>query len=101
MTAALASNGLRRFGRSAALAAVLLAGIAGTAGATDARVRAACTGDYLSYCSQHDPDGPGVRKCMRANGARLSSGCVAALVAAGEVGKADTQRRSTAAKQGD
>ncbi len=36
--------------------------------AVDARVRSACMADYFAYCSQHDPDGPGVRRCMRANG---------------------------------
>ena len=41
--------------------------------AVDARVRSACTGDYLAYCSQHDPDGKGVRRCMRSNGHKLSS----------------------------
>lgn len=59
--------------------------IAGESSAADARVRAACTNDYLAYCSQHDPDGAGVRQCMRANGSRLSAGCVNALIAAGEV----------------
>ena len=59
--------------------------IAGECSAADARVRAACTNDYLAYCSQHDPDGASVRQCMRANGSRLSAGCVNALIAAGEV----------------
>ena len=30
--------------------------------AVDARVRSACMADYFAYCSQHDPDGPGVRR---------------------------------------
>jgi hypothetical protein len=52
------------------------------------RVQMACANDYMAYCSQHDPDGPGVRQCMRANGLKLSKGCVSALIAAGEVSKA-------------
>ena len=64
----------------------LLLGVA-EAGAASARVTAACAGDYFAYCSQHDPDGPGVRQCMRANGLKLSKGCVNALIAAGEVSK--------------
>jgi hypothetical protein len=68
------------------------------ANAVDARVRSACTGDYLSYCSQHDPDGKGVRKCMRSNGHKLSSGCLNALVAAGEVSKKEIRRRSASAR---
>ena len=39
----------------------------------------ACANDYLTYCSQHDPDGPGVRQCMRANGLKRRRGCVSAL----------------------
>jgi hypothetical protein len=68
------------------------------ANAVDARVRSACTGDYLSYCSQHDPDGKDVRRCMRSNGPKLSSSCLNALVAAGEVSKKDVRRRSASAR---
>lgn len=68
------------------------------AGAVDARVRSACTGDYLTYCSQHDPDGSGVRRCMRTNGPKLSSRCLNALVAAGEVSKKEVRRRSASAR---
>ncbi len=69
-----------------------------TANAVDSRVRSACTGDYLSYCSQHDPDGKGVRRCMRSNGHKLSSGCLNALVAVGEVSKKDLRRRSASVR---
>lgn len=69
-----------------------------TANAVDARVRSACTGDYLTYCSQHDPDGNGVRRCMRSNGPKLSSSCLNALVAAGEVSKKEVRRRSASAR---
>lgn len=78
-----------------ALGGIALTAFVGQAAAVDARVRAACTGDYLAYCSQHDPDGAGVRQCMRANGARLSSGCVSALVAAGEVPKQQMAKRQS------
>lgn len=87
-----------RAGFAAAVGALMLASFSATAGAVDARVRSACTSDYLAYCSQHDPDGPGVRKCMRANGLKLSAGCISALVAAGEVSKGETVRRSVSAK---
>lgn len=78
-----------------ALGGMALTAFVAEASAVDARVRAACTGDYLSYCSQHDPDGAGVRQCMRANGARLSSGCVNALIAAGEVPKQQLAKRQS------
>lgn len=68
--------------------------VAGAAFAVDARVRSACTGDFLTYCSQHDPEGPAARQCMRANGARLSTTCVNALVAAGEVSKQQVAKRA-------
>ena len=68
--------------------------LAGNAAAVDGRVSSACASDYLTYCSQHDPDGPGTRRCMRANGLRLSQGCVNALVAAGEVSKREVARRA-------
>jgi hypothetical protein len=68
----------------------------GPANAADGRVRAACANDYLAYCSQHDPDGAGVRECMRAHGPRLSQGCVNALIAAGEVEQPVLAKRSKA-----
>lgn len=79
-------------GTAAALATVFA--FTTQAFAVDARVRSACVADYFAYCSQHDPDSPGVRRCMRANGMKLSKACVSALVAAGEVSKAEVDKRS-------
>lgn len=81
---------------SGALALASLIVLVAEAGAVSARVQSACASDYFAYCSQHDPDGPGVRKCMRANGTRLSSACVNALIAAGEVSKQEVARRAAA-----
>jgi len=64
------------------------------ASAASASVTSACASDYFAYCSQHDPDGPGVRRCMRANGRNLSMGCINALIAAGEVSKEEVARRA-------
>lgn len=61
-------------------------------------VERACTADYLAYCSGHDPDGPGVRTCMRAAGTKLSARCVKALIGAGEVSKSDVARRQAKAR---
>ena len=72
----------------------VLAVCSGEALAIDSRVRSACERDYLIYCSRHDPDGPGVRRCMRTIGERLSSACLNALVAAGEVSKREIAKRS-------
>ena len=55
-------------------------------------------GDYFRYCSKHDPDSPGVRACMSANGHKLTKTCVNALVKAGEVSQAEVNRRSASMK---
>ena len=67
------------------------------AGAVSLAVKMACASDHYAHCSQHDPDSPGVRKCMRAVGKNLSSRCINALVAAGEVPKSKA-RPQVAAK---
>jgi hypothetical protein len=79
------------------LSLAVLAMFATQAGAVSASVQSACASDYFAYCSRHDPDGPGVRKCMRANGLKLSKSCVDALIAAGEVSKSEVDRRAAAA----
>lgn len=68
------------------------------AGGASMRVTMACANDYFAYCSKHDPDSPAVRACFRANGQKLSKGCVNALVASGEVSKAEVTRRSASSR---
>jgi hypothetical protein len=80
---------------SLAIASIILP--ATQAGAVSLRVTMACANDYFAYCSKHDPDGPAVRTCFRSNGPKLSKGCVDALVAAGEVSKAEVERRAASA----
>ncbi len=70
------------------LAVVALAFSANQALATSHAVKMACAGDYFANCSMHAVGSPGVRKCMKAVGSRLSAGCMSALVSAGEVSKA-------------
>ncbi len=69
------------------------------ASAVSLSVQLACATDYYAYCSKHDPDGPGVRGCMRAAGPKLSDRCVNALIGAGEVSKAEVERRTAENKQ--
>ena len=64
------------------------------ASAVDGRVEMGCANDYMAHCSQHDPDGRGVRRCMRANQRKLSRACVNALVAAGEVSANEVAKRA-------
>ena len=70
--------------------------VSSQAGAVSLGVKLACAGDYHAHCSQHSPDSPGVRKCMRAVGRNLSQGCISALVAAGEVSKSTVQKKVAA-----
>lgn len=83
---------------TAALALAGLTLIAGDASAVGLRVKLACAADYYRHCSQHSPDSPGVRQCMRSVGAGLSKSCVNALVAAGEVSSAEVSRRRAASQ---
>lgn len=76
--------------------AILTAG--SPASANSLSVQLACASDYYAYCSKHDPDGAAVKACMRANGLRLSDRCLNALVAAGEVSKAEVSRRASLRK---
>lgn len=71
--------------------------LAAPATAASLRVKLACASDYYAYCSQHPSEGGAVRQCMRVNGPRLSKGCIDALVASGEVSKAEVRRRSQSA----
>jgi hypothetical protein len=90
----------RSLARTAFLALVAAAGVAAQASgaaAVSSSVKFACMSDYFSYCSSHAVDSPGLRQCMRANGLKLSSRCVNALVAAGEVSKSEVARRSASA----
>lgn len=80
----------------AAAAALSAATLSTQAGAVSLGVKMACAADYYAHCSQHDPDSPGVRKCMRAVGKNLSQRCIGALVAAGEVPKSVVEKKVAA-----
>jgi hypothetical protein len=88
-----ASLAYRRGLLAAATAGALFA-LVSEAAAVSSQVRYACAGDYLANCSSYKPDSAETRRCMRAVGYRLSRGCIAALVAAGEVSKSEVERKS-------
>ncbi|WP_334148343.1 hypothetical protein [Hyphomicrobium sp.] len=71
--------------KAAILAVVVLAFSVSQASAVSHAVKMACAADYFAHCSMHAVGSPGVRKCMRAVGPRLSTRCIDALIAAGEV----------------
>ena len=81
----------------AAIAAGVVVLSSTAASAVNMRVAMACASDYYAFCSQHPTEGPAVRQCMRTNGLKLSSSCVSALIAAGEVSKSEVERRSASA----
>jgi hypothetical protein len=65
------------------------------AAAASIAVQVACADDYYAYCSKIDPiaDAKGVNACMKTNGAKLSQRCIDALLAEGEVTRADIAAR--------
>jgi hypothetical protein len=81
----------------AAVAALFATAIIWTAdaGAVSTRVKLACAKDYYAHCSHFRPDTPEVRRCMREAGEKLSSRCVNALVAAGEVSQREVAQRAS------
>jgi hypothetical protein len=58
-----------------------------------ANVRNACMGDYFEYCAGMEVGSQELRRCFNRNGAKLSAGCVTALVGAGEVSQSEVNRR--------
>jgi hypothetical protein len=52
-----------------------------------------CASDYYAFCSQYQVGSPEVRQCMRRFGPKLSKACIDALVADGEVSRAEVDKR--------
>ena len=79
--------------REPLLAAVLVLSVSpGDAYAVGLKTQLNCASDYYAYCSQFPAGSSGVRKCMKDNGPRLSKSCVDALIADGEISKAEVER---------
>ena len=57
-----------------------------------------CASDYYAYCSQYQVGSQEVRQCMRRSGPKLSKACIEALIAEGEVSRAEVDRRSASGK---
>lgn len=82
-------------GSIGAFAAALAASNGSEAAST--RVKFACARDYYAHCRAFDPKSSEVRACMRAAGEKLSTRCVNALVAEGEVSPKEVAQRNEAA----
>ncbi|MEQ1578847.1 MAG: hypothetical protein ABL894_14515 [Hyphomicrobium sp.] len=82
--------------RVLAIAAIAFSGLAlasREASAYSTTVKLACATDYFKHCSQHSLSSPGVHQCMNTVGPQLSKRCIDALVQAGEVSRAEADRR--------
>jgi len=55
-----------------------------------------CAWDYHNFCNEYGIGSPLLNYCFRDKGAKLSRGCVNALIAAGDVSKAYVQARRRA-----
>jgi hypothetical protein len=81
----------------ALVAAMLCAGVA--AGGADAQPRyskalqQACANDYRRLCGEYGIETEALRLCMDRKGKSLTKVCVDAMVADGEVSRAEVQRR--------
>ena len=59
-------------------------------------VQQSCASDYKKYCGEYGLESSALRGCMDRNGNSLSKTCVQALVASGQVSKAEVDRRKKA-----
>jgi hypothetical protein len=57
------------------------------------QVQRACANDYHAKCGEYGIETEAVRICMNKVGHSLSHGCVDALVADGQVSRAEVERR--------
>jgi hypothetical protein len=77
--------------------ALSIACLAGTAQAAETNyskaVQKSCKLDYKKFCGDYGLETAALRNCMDRNGDKLSNGCVNALVASGEVSRAEVDRR--------
>lgn len=55
-------------------------------------VRQFCREDYFAHCPNHALGSANLRRCMKTAGPKLSSGCIKALVASGEISQAEVRQ---------
>lgn len=72
---------------SVAAVTIVFAGASAPAMAVSAKVKKACVGDYKRLCPSYKVGSPALRACMEAKQAEISSKCVDALIASGEVNR--------------
>ena len=84
---------LRLF-KIAALLPVVALSAAPSAFAVSDQVRQLCREDYYAHCPNHALGSENLRRCMKTAGPKLSSGCIKALVASGEISQAEVRQIS-------
>jgi hypothetical protein len=62
------------------------------------QVQQACANDYHAQCGEYGIETEALRICMNKAGRSLSHGCVNALVADGQVSRAEVERRKRAGR---
>ena len=84
-----------------ALCAFILVSLTAAAGAVTERQKRDCKADYNRYCKKYEVGSEGLRACMSRSIKRVSNKCIAALVAGGDMSKAQADRikRQKAAKR--
>jgi hypothetical protein len=83
------------------LASIILTSYVGAASAQHTyskAVQKACANDYHSHCGQYGIETDALRLCMDKAGQALSKTCADALVDAGEVSRAEVERRKRAGR---
>jgi len=84
-----------------ALCAFTLVSLTAAAGAVTERQKRDCKADYNRYCKKYEVGSEGLRACMSRSIKRVSNRCISALVAGGDMTKAqaDRVRRQKAARR--
>jgi hypothetical protein len=75
-----------------AVFAVTLALAPDTASAVTARIKRDCKSDYNRYCKKYELGSEGLRACMSRSIRGVSKRCISALVAGGEMTRAQAER---------
>lgn len=75
-----------------AIFALILASLPAPASAVTQRMKRDCRVDYNRYCKKYQLGSEGLRACMSRSIRKVSNRCVSALVAGGEMTKAQADR---------
>lgn len=81
----------RRLSKAVPLASFCLLVSTSAALAVSDQVRNLCRDDYFAHCPNHAVGSANLRRCMKTAGPKLSSGCIRALVASGEISQAEVR----------